>query len=118
MGHPVHRRRLFNFAYDSDINFTADTVGMYASTGSNPLVKVVQTSADWHLGVLRLVNGPGTEDWYFTGVYGPINAAIRGRRRRNHFSYRPSPTAGDPTQGQCGYCGYKHGSRGTSMSGN
>ncbi|KAJ7175916.1 hypothetical protein C8R46DRAFT_1249948, partial [Mycena filopes] len=64
----------YNFAYD--IDFAAGTVGLWASTGSSPLVKVVQNiaaptstnSADWHLGVLRLVNGGGPEDWYFSGV--------------------------------------------------
>jgi hypothetical protein len=64
----------YNFAYD--INFTAGTVGLWASTGSSPLVKVIQNvaaststnSEDWHLGVLRLAGGV-TEDWYFSGVY-------------------------------------------------
>ncbi|KAJ7505258.1 hypothetical protein B0H11DRAFT_2339372, partial [Mycena galericulata] len=75
----------FNFAYD--INFSAGTVGLWASTGSNPLVKVVQNvaaatstnSEDWHLGVLRIVNGGGPEDWYFSGVYiesGPITTSV------------------------------------------
>ncbi|KAF7298977.1 Carbohydrate-binding module family 1 protein [Mycena indigotica] len=75
----------FNFAYD--IDFTASTVGLWASTGSNPLVKVVQNiaaststnSADWHLGVLRLVNGGTPEDWYFSGVYieqAPITTSV------------------------------------------
>ncbi|KAJ7459912.1 hypothetical protein FB451DRAFT_565400 [Mycena latifolia] len=75
----------FNFAYD--IDFSAGTVGLWASTGSAPLVKVVQNvaaststnSADWHLGVLRLVNGGTPEDWYFSGVYienGPITTSV------------------------------------------
>ncbi|KAK7048412.1 carbohydrate-binding module family 1 protein [Favolaschia claudopus] len=74
----------YNFAYD--IDFTAGTVGLWASTGSNPLVKVVQNvaaatstnSADWHLGVLRISN-TGTEDYYFSGVYiesGPVTTSI------------------------------------------
>ncbi|KAJ7761065.1 hypothetical protein B0H16DRAFT_1531734 [Mycena metata] len=74
----------FNFAYD--IDFSGQTVGLWASTGSSPLVKVVQNiaapastnSEDWHLGVLRLVNG-GREDWYFSGVYietGPITTSV------------------------------------------
>jgi len=74
----------FNFAYD--INFSAQTVGLWASTGSNPLVQVasnIPTSAstnseDWHLGVLRLING-GPENWYFSGVYiesGPITTSV------------------------------------------
>ncbi|KAJ7672753.1 hypothetical protein B0H17DRAFT_1170836 [Mycena rosella] len=75
----------FNFAYD--IDFSAGTVGLWASTGSSPLVKVVQNiaaststnSEDWHLGVLRLVSDPTQEDWYFSGVYienGPITTSV------------------------------------------
>ncbi|KAJ7095816.1 hypothetical protein B0H15DRAFT_937745 [Mycena belliarum] len=75
----------FNFAYD--IDFSAGTVGLWASTGSSPLVKVVQNvaaststnSADWHLGVLRIVNGGTPEDWFFSGVYienGPITTSV------------------------------------------
>ncbi|KAG9004071.1 hypothetical protein FRB90_011060 [Tulasnella sp. 427] len=65
----------YNFAYD--INFSASTVGLWASTGSNPLQRVyAQTSAststnsaDWHLGVLAFDQGTAKEDWYFAGVY-------------------------------------------------
>ncbi|KAG8980399.1 hypothetical protein FRC05_006030 [Tulasnella sp. 425] len=65
----------YNFAYD--INFSAGTVGLWASTGSAPLQRVyAQTaaststnSADWHLGVLAFDAGTATEDWYFSGVY-------------------------------------------------
>ncbi|KIO16842.1 glycoside hydrolase family 131 protein [Tulasnella calospora MUT 4182] len=65
----------YNFAYD--IDFTGSTVGLWASTGSNPLQRVyAQTSAststnsaDWHLGVLAFDAGTATEDWYFAGVY-------------------------------------------------
>ncbi|KAJ7761532.1 hypothetical protein DFH07DRAFT_918236 [Mycena maculata] len=75
----------FNFAYD--INFSAGTVGLWASTGSDPLVQVVEAvpaststnSEDWHLGVLRLSNGGTPEDWYFSGVYiesGPITTSV------------------------------------------
>ncbi|KAJ8080507.1 hypothetical protein PM082_017340 [Marasmius tenuissimus] len=75
----------FNFAYD--INFSSNTVGLWASTGSSPLTKVVQNvaaststnSADWHLGVLRIQANAAAEDWYFSGVYvenGPITTAI------------------------------------------
>ncbi|KAK7681547.1 hypothetical protein QCA50_015279 [Cerrena zonata] len=84
-GTPFTADTWFNFAYD--IDFSAGTVGLWASTGSAPLQKVVQNiaaptstnSEDWHLGVLRIVNGPGTEDWYFSGVFieqGPITTAI------------------------------------------
>lgn len=64
----------YNFAYD--INFSGSTVGLWASTGSSPLVRVMANqaaststnSADWHVGVLRLGDS-STEDWYISGVY-------------------------------------------------
>ncbi|KAF5369354.1 hypothetical protein D9758_002762 [Tetrapyrgos nigripes] len=75
----------YNFAYD--IDFNAQTVGLWASTGSNPLQKVVQNKAaptstnseDFHVGVLRIVNTPTPEDWLVSGVYiesGPITTQI------------------------------------------
>ncbi|KAI0366925.1 hypothetical protein BV20DRAFT_1055255 [Pilatotrama ljubarskyi] len=75
----------YNFAYD--IDFSAGTVGLWASNGSDPLVKVAQNipaststnSEDFHVGVLRIVNTPQPEDWYISGVYienGPITTAI------------------------------------------
>ncbi|TDL23265.1 hypothetical protein BD410DRAFT_827940 [Rickenella mellea] len=75
----------FNFAYD--INFTAKTVGLWTSTGSSPLKKVVNNvaaststnSEDWHVGVLSLLNAPAPEDYYISGVYienGPITTTI------------------------------------------
>ncbi|KAG6857149.1 hypothetical protein H0H87_008719 [Tephrocybe sp. NHM501043] len=75
----------FNFAYD--IDFSAGTVGLWASTGGSALTKVVSNiaaststnSADWHLGVLRIITAADTEDWYFSGVYvesGPITTSI------------------------------------------
>ncbi|QRV92146.1 carbohydrate-binding module family 1 protein [Ceratobasidium sp. AG-Ba] len=75
----------FNFAYE--INFSSGNVGLWASTGGSPLTKVVQNiaaststnSADFHVGVLRIVNQSGIEDWYVSGVYieqGPITTAI------------------------------------------
>jgi hypothetical protein len=74
-----------NFAYD--IDFSAKTVGLWASTGSAALKKVVNNisaststnSADWHLGVLRINAGPEQEDYYFSGVYieqGPITTSV------------------------------------------
>ncbi|KAG8739400.1 hypothetical protein FRC10_005666 [Ceratobasidium sp. 414] len=77
--------QMFNFAYD--IDFSAGTVGLWASTGSGALTKVIQNiavststnSADFHVGVLRIVNQAGIEDWYVSGVYiesGPITTAI------------------------------------------
>ncbi|CAE6414029.1 unnamed protein product, partial [Rhizoctonia solani] len=75
----------FNFAYE--IDFSGNTVGLWASTGGAALTKVVANTAattytdshDFHVGVLRIVNQPGIEDWYFSGVYiesGPITTAI------------------------------------------
>ncbi|CAK5284160.1 unnamed protein product [Mycena citricolor] len=120
----------YNFAYD--IDFTAKTVGLWASTAGNPLVKVVQNvatspstnSADWHLGVLRIVNGGTPEDWYFSGVYienGPITTAIGSGAPSNSSTTTAPPstttvssapvttptttTASGPTQTQYGQCG-------------
>ncbi|KAF7798417.1 hypothetical protein EIP86_009638 [Pleurotus ostreatoroseus] len=84
-GLPFTAGTWFNFAYD--INFSAGTVGLYASTGSDPLVRVVNNMAaptstnseDWHVGVLRIVNDATPENFYFSGVYieeGPITTAI------------------------------------------
>jgi len=84
-GTPFTADTWFNFAYD--IDFSAETVGLWTSTGGDPLTKVVQNipaltytnSKDWHLGVLRLINSPPREDWYFSGVYiesGPVTTAI------------------------------------------
>ncbi|KAG9086558.1 hypothetical protein FRC06_003027, partial [Ceratobasidium sp. 370] len=75
----------FNFAYE--INFSSGNVGLWASTNGAALTKVVQNisaststnSADFHVGVLRIVNQAGIEDWYVSGVYiesGPITTAI------------------------------------------
>ncbi|PIG83068.1 hypothetical protein AARAC_001241 [Aspergillus arachidicola] len=78
----------YNFAYD--IDFDSQTVGLWASNGSDPLTQVVtpvsastsSNSADWHVGQLRL---PGSEsddaaeDWFWSGVYieeGPITTEI------------------------------------------
>ncbi|KAF5382777.1 hypothetical protein D9615_002911 [Tricholomella constricta] len=124
-GTPFTADTWFNFAYD--INFSAGTVGLWASTGSSPLTKVVQNigaststnSADWHLGVLRLVNGPGTEDWYFSGVYvenGPITTAIGTggggtttppvtTTTKTTTTTTTTTTATGPTQTQWGQCG-------------
>ncbi|KAJ7863035.1 carbohydrate-binding module family 1 protein, partial [Mycena olivaceomarginata] len=130
---PFDANTWFNFAYD--INFSAGTVGLWASTGSNPLVKVVQNiatststnSADWHLGVLRLINGGG-------GVYienGPITTSVgtgtgTGKWLRNvgrcgsttstitstsstvsstSTTTSTTSTASGPTQTQFGQCG-------------
>ncbi|KAI9695009.1 MAG: hypothetical protein M1822_000626 [Bathelium mastoideum] len=80
-----------NIAYE--IDFSANTVGFWHSTGSDPLTQVIaprsaSTSSngeDWHLGVLRLPmassGDSGAEDWYFSGVYiesAPITNAVSG----------------------------------------
>ncbi|EGN98240.1 carbohydrate-binding module family 1 protein [Serpula lacrymans var. lacrymans S7.3] len=84
-GTPFTPGTWYNFAYD--IDFSAGTVGLWASTGSDPLTRVMPNTAaststnseDWHLGVLRLVQGSDTEDWYFSGVYiesGPVTTSV------------------------------------------
>lgn len=78
-----------NVAYE--INFSANTVGFWHSTGSDPLVRVVapisastsSNGADWHLGVLELPNGSADEDedLFFSGTYvetGPITTDVAG----------------------------------------
>jgi hypothetical protein len=86
----------YNFAYD--IDFSANTVGLWASTGSAPLTQVVApisgspstNSADWHVGVLRLPNGgtsAAAEDYFWSGIFveqAPITTNIAG----------PNPGAG------------------------
>ncbi|KZS86917.1 carbohydrate-binding module family 1 protein [Sistotremastrum niveocremeum HHB9708] len=80
---PIVAGTWYNFAYD--INFSAGTVGLWASTNGDPLVRVMPNlpaststnSEDWHLGVLSF--GSLTEVWYFSGVYvenGPITTSI------------------------------------------
>ncbi|KIY71067.1 glycoside hydrolase family 131 protein [Cylindrobasidium torrendii FP15055 ss-10] len=75
----------FNFAYE--IDFDASTVGLWASTDGADLERVIEpvsaststNSADFHIGVLRIVNKDPAEDWYFSGVYiesGDITTAI------------------------------------------
>ncbi|KZS92183.1 hypothetical protein SISNIDRAFT_413319 [Sistotremastrum niveocremeum HHB9708] len=80
----------YNFAYD--INFGGSGLGLWTSTGSDPLVNVKSgvsgscstNSADWHIGQLRLPNGDtskAAEDWYWSGIYveqGPITTSIAG----------------------------------------
>ncbi|KAH8820909.1 carbohydrate-binding module family 1 protein [Xylogone sp. PMI_703] len=79
-----------NVAYG--IDFSANTVEFYHSTGSNPLtlthaavsVSTSSNGADWHLGVLELQNAghaDTNEDYYFSGVYiesGPITTSVSG----------------------------------------
>ncbi|KKY33924.1 putative carbohydrate-binding module family 1 protein [Diaporthe ampelina] len=67
-----------NVAYE--IDFSANTVGFWHSTGSDPLELTVSpvsastssNGADWHLGVLELPRSgysDSNEDFYFSGVY-------------------------------------------------
>ncbi|KAF7288520.1 Carbohydrate-binding module family 1 protein [Mycena chlorophos] len=126
-----------NIAYDIDASrFSASTVGLWASTGSNPLVKVVQNMAaststnseDWHLGVLRLVNGGTPEDWYFSGVYietAPITTSVgtggggttsgtstssttksQSSTSSSSSSTSSAPQSTQTAYGQCGGTGY------------
>ncbi|KAF4612099.1 hypothetical protein D9613_003637 [Agrocybe pediades] len=80
----------YNFAYD--IDFSASTVGLWTSTGSDDLKQVIPNksaststnSADWHIGVLRLPNGgtnAAAEDWFWSGIFieqAPITTSIAG----------------------------------------
>ncbi|KAK4238370.1 Feruloyl esterase B [Achaetomium macrosporum] len=77
-----------NVAYE--IDFDANTVGFWHSTGSDPLTQVVapvsastsSNGADWHVGVLELPRSgyaDTTEDYYWSGVYiesGNLTTAI------------------------------------------
>jgi hypothetical protein len=77
-----------NVAYE--IDFSAGSITFWHSTGSDPLTKTAgpfsastsSNGADWHVGVLRLPgsnDGPGAEDWFFSGVYiesGELTTAI------------------------------------------
>ncbi|KAI9158021.1 Upstream activation factor subunit spp27 [Paramyrothecium foliicola] len=67
-----------NVAYE--IDFAANTVGFWHSTGSAPLQRIVapisastsSNGADWHVGVLELPRSgypDANEDFYFSGVY-------------------------------------------------
>lgn len=78
-----------NVAYE--IDFSANTVGFWHSTGADALEQVVapvsastsSNGADWHLGVLELPTDGTfeTEDFYFSGVYiedGEITTSVAG----------------------------------------
>lgn len=63
-----------------EIDFSANTVGFWHSTGADPLKLTVSpvsastssNGADWHLGVLELPRSgysDSNEDFYFSGVY-------------------------------------------------
>lgn len=73
-------------------DFSANTVGLWHSTGSDALKQVVapvaastsSNGADWHLGVLELPRdgyADANEDYYFSGVYiesGTITTSVSG----------------------------------------
>lgn len=73
-------------------DFSANTVGLWHSTGADALTQVVapvsastsSNGADWHLGVLELQRSgypDANEDFYFSGVYiesGTITTAVSG----------------------------------------
>jgi len=114
--------------YDLTLQFSSSTVGLWASTDSAPLTKVVQNiaaststnSADWHLGVLRIVTNQTPEDWYFSGVYvenGPVTTSVGSGDTTTTSAPTINPTtsstltsststsASGPTQTQWGQCG-------------
>ncbi|QKX64794.1 uncharacterized protein TRUGW13939_11970 [Talaromyces rugulosus] len=80
----------YNFAYD--IDFDAQTVGLWASNGSEPLTQQVApiaaststNSQDWHIGQLRLPNGGSdadAEDWFWSGIWieeAPLTTSVAG----------------------------------------
>ncbi|KIJ48066.1 carbohydrate-binding module family 1 protein [Sphaerobolus stellatus SS14] len=94
----------YNFAYD--IDFSAKTVGLWMSTGSNPLVQTIAprsaspstNSADFHIGVLRLPNGgtsAAAEDFYWSGIYveqAPITTSVAGPNPGSAPSGSAGPT--------------------------
>ncbi|KAG9258488.1 uncharacterized protein F5Z01DRAFT_198915 [Emericellopsis atlantica] len=78
-----------NIAYE--IDFAGGSVGLWHSTGAEPLQEVVapmsvgasSNGADWHVGVLELPNGnaDADEDLFFSGVYienGAITTDVSG----------------------------------------
>lgn len=89
-------------------NFSGNTVGLWHSTGADPLTQVVapvsaptsSNGADWHLGVLELPRAgypDATEDMYFSGAYietGPITTAISGPGERSGAPVLMSCVAG------------------------
>ena len=109
-------------------------MGLWASNGSDPLVKVMDNMAascstnseDFHVGVLRIVNTATPENWYMSGVYiesGPITTTIGSGNSTgsssstttsapatsstvaSSTSVSSTTTASGPTQTQWGQCG-------------
>jgi len=117
-----------HFFSDLRLQFSLSTSGLWTSTDSAPLTKVVQNiaaststnSADWHLGVLRIVTNQIPEDWYFSGVYvenGPVTTSVGSGGDTTTPAPTTNPTtsstltsststsASGPTQTQWGQCG-------------
>ncbi|KAM7203910.1 beta-glucanase [Rhypophila sp. PSN 637] len=79
-----------NVAYE--IDFSANTVGFWHSTGAEPLQRIIapqsastsSNGADWHVGVLELPRSgypDSDEDLYWSGVYiesGSITTSVSG----------------------------------------
>ena len=72
-----------------DLQFDAQTVALYTSTGSEDLQLTVpavsapasSNSADFHVGVLSLLVSDQTENYYLSGVYveeAPITTSVSG----------------------------------------
>ncbi|EME42304.1 hypothetical protein DOTSEDRAFT_89736 [Dothistroma septosporum NZE10] len=94
-----------NVAYG--IDFDAQTVSLYHSTGADDLKLIVEpvsattssNGADWHLGILRIPgNGVAatTEDWHFSGVYiesGDVTLSVSGPYNSSDTSAPPASSA-------------------------
>ncbi|KAF8918992.1 hypothetical protein CPB85DRAFT_1430143 [Mucidula mucida] len=110
-GTPFTADTWFNFAYE--INFSANTVGLWASTGASPLTKVVNNvsaststnSADFHVGVLRIVQGNPPEDWYISGVYVERGTLPLLLGREQHRGWTTSAPASTTQAGEYDCCG-------------
>ncbi|OCB88929.1 hypothetical protein A7U60_g3884 [Sanghuangporus baumii] len=100
----------YNFAYD--IDFDAQTVALYSSTGSDDLQLTVpavsaatsSNSADFHVGVLSLLVSDVTENYYLSGVYveeAPITTSISGSGAASSSSSESSSDSGDDSGFLC-----------------
>ncbi|OMP85085.1 hypothetical protein BK809_0000839 [Diplodia seriata] len=100
-----------NVAYE--IDFAAQTVAFWHSTGADALVRTVapvaasasSNGADWHLGVLRLprsgYDSDDAEDWFFSGVYvesGDITTSVAGPGERASSSSSSSSSSSESTE--------------------
>lgn len=77
---------------NTEIDFSAGTVGFWHSTGGDDLVEAVapvtaatsSNGADWHVGVLELPRdgyADADEDFFFSGVYvegGSLTTSVSG----------------------------------------